>query len=72
MRVLLLALLLVGAPFMAAETEKPPASNAVRPKATGPLSAQESKFQGDWQAYDVKSSDKLYKIVPEEKPVESI
>ncbi len=50
MRILLLTILLVGAPFMAAETEpEPPASNADRPKATGPLSALEAKFQGTWK-----------------------
>jgi len=50
MRILLLTILLVGAPFMAAETEpEPPASNADNPKATGPLSAQEAKFQGTWK-----------------------
>ena len=71
MRILLLAILLVGAPLMAVETEpedpaaspeKPPASNADKPKATGPLSAQELKFQGDWQAYDVKTNKKSYKM----------
>ena len=62
MRILLLAIMLVGAPCMAVETEKPPASNADKPKATGPLSVQESKFQGDWQAYDFKSSKKSYKM----------
>ncbi len=60
MRILLLAILLVGAPFMA--PEEPPASNADKPKATGPLSAQELKFQGDWQAYDVKTNKKSYKM----------
>ncbi len=50
MRILLLAILLVVAPSMATETEqKPPASNADRPKATGPLSAEEAKFQGTWK-----------------------
>ena len=51
MRILLLTILLVGAPFVAAETEpETPASNADRPKkATGPLSAQEAKFQGTWK-----------------------
>jgi uncharacterized protein (TIGR03067 family) len=50
MRILLLTILLVGAPFMAAETEpEPPASNADNPKATGPLSAVEAKFQGTWK-----------------------
>ncbi len=50
MRFLLLTILLVGAPLMAAETEpEPPASNAARPKPTGPLSEQELKFQGTWK-----------------------
>ena len=50
MRILLLTILLVGAPFMAVETEpEPPASNAARPKPTGPLSPQEAKFQGTWK-----------------------
>ena len=48
MRILLLTILLVGAPFMAVETEpEPPASNADKP--TGPLSPQEAKFQGTWK-----------------------
>jgi uncharacterized protein (TIGR03067 family) len=71
MRILLLAILLVGAPLMAVETEpedpaaspeEPPASNADKPKATGPLSTQESKLQGDWQAYEFKSGEKSYKM----------
>ncbi len=50
MRILLLTILLVGAPLMAVETEpEPPASNADNPKATGPLSPQEAKFQGTWK-----------------------
>jgi uncharacterized protein (TIGR03067 family) len=51
MRILLLAILLVGAPFVAAETEpEPPVSDADKPKkATGPLSPQEAKFQGTWK-----------------------
>ncbi len=57
MRILLLAILLVGAPFMAADTEpEPPANNAVPPKATGPLSPQEETFQGDWKAYDFEKN----------------
>ena len=62
MRVMLLTILLAGVPFMAAETEPGDPSNADRPKATGPLSAQESKLQGVWQAYNVKSNKKLYKM----------
>ncbi len=52
MRILLLAILLVGAPFVAAETEpEPPESDADKPKtATGPLSPQEAKFQGTWKS----------------------
>ena len=50
MRILLLTILLAGAPFMAVETEpEPPASDADNPKATGPLSAAELKFQGTWR-----------------------
>ncbi len=50
MRILLLTILLVGAPLMAVETEpEPPASNADNPKATGPLSPLEAKFQGTWK-----------------------
>ncbi len=57
MRILLLTIFLVGAPFMAVETEPEPPSNAKTPKkATGPLSAQEEKFQGDWKAYGFKSN----------------
>ncbi len=60
MRILLLTILLVGAPFMAADTEpEPPANNAVPPKATGPLSPQEETFQGDWTAYDFFKSNRL-------------
>jgi len=54
MRAFLLAILLVGAPFMAADTEpEPPANKAAPPKATGPLSPQEETFQGDWKAHSV-------------------
>ena len=50
MRILLLTILLVGAPFMAVETEPEPPSDADKPrKATGPLSPQEAKFQGTWK-----------------------
>jgi len=51
MRILLLTILLVGAPFIAAETEpEPPASNPDSPKrATGPLSELEEKLQGTWR-----------------------
>ena len=60
MRILLLAILLVGAPSMAADTEpEPSANNAVPPKATGPLSPQEETFQGDWKAYDFFKSNRL-------------
>jgi uncharacterized protein (TIGR03067 family) len=60
MRILLLTILLVGAPFMAADTEpEPPANNAVPPKATGALSPQEETFQGDWKAYDLFKSNRL-------------
>ncbi len=60
MRILLLTIFLVGAPFMAVETEPEPPSNAKNPKkATGPLSAQEEKFQGDWKAYDLFKSNRL-------------
>ena len=51
MRILLLAILLVGPPCMAADTEpEPPA------RATGPLSPQEERFQGDWKAYGFESN----------------
>lgn len=51
MRILLATTLLVGAPFLAADTEpEPPA------RATGPLSTQEASFQGDWKAYDLESN----------------
>ena len=54
MRALLLTILLVGAPLMAADTApEPPA------RATGPLSPQEETFQGDWKAYDLFKSDRL-------------
>ncbi len=60
MRILLLTILLVGAPLLALETEpEPPANNAVPPKATGPLSPQEETFQGDWKAYDLFKSNRL-------------
>ena len=60
MRILLWTILLVGAPFMAADTEpEPPANNAARPKVTGPLSPQEERFQGDWKAYDFLKSNRL-------------
>ncbi len=50
MRILLLTILLVGAPFMAVETEPEPPSDAENPeKATGPLSPQEAKVQGTWK-----------------------
>ncbi len=50
MRILLLTVLLAGAPFIAAETEPEPPSDADKPKkATGPLSPQEAKFQGTWK-----------------------
>ncbi len=60
MRTFLLAILLVGAPFMAADTEpEPSANNAAPPKATGPLSPQEETFQGAWKAYDFFKSNRL-------------
>ncbi len=52
MRILLLAILLFGAPLMAADTEP-------EPPATGPLSPQEKTFQGDWKAYDFVKSNRL-------------
>jgi uncharacterized protein (TIGR03067 family) len=56
-RILLLTILLVGAPFMAADTEpEPSANNAAPPKATGPLSPQEDTFQGDWKAYSLEKN----------------
>lgn len=60
MRILLLTILLVGAPFMAVETEPEPPSDADKPKrATGPLSPQEAKFQGTWKAYNLFKSNRL-------------
>ncbi len=60
MLILLLTILLVGAPLLALETEpEPPANNAVPPKATGPLSPQEERFQGDWKAYNLFKSNRL-------------
>jgi uncharacterized protein (TIGR03067 family) len=51
MRILLLAISLVGAPCMAADTDlEPPA------RATGPLSPQEERFQGNWKAYGFESN----------------
>ena len=56
-RILLLTILLVGAPLIAADTDpEPPANNADRSKATGPLTPQEEKFQGDWKAYGFESN----------------
>jgi hypothetical protein len=50
MRILLLAILLVGVPCMVADAKpEPPA------RATGPLSPQEEIFRGEWNAYDVES-----------------
>ena len=52
MRTFLLAILLVGAPFLAADTDpEPPAS-----KATGPLAPEEERFQGDWKAYSLEKN----------------
>ena len=57
MRTFLLAILLAGAPFMAADTEpESPADKAAPPKATGSLSPQEERFQGDWKAYDFEKN----------------
>ncbi len=56
MRILFLAISLVLAPSMAAETQQePPANHADGPKATAPLTPQEEKLQGDWKAYDFHS-----------------
>lgn len=54
MRILLLAILLVGAPLMADDTEPEPPE-----RATGPLSSQEEKLQGDWKAYDFVETKRL-------------
>lgn len=63
MRMLLLTILLAGVPLTAAQAEPvEPPGNLDTPRAKGPLSAQESKFQGVWQAYDFKSNEKLYKM----------
>ncbi len=57
MRILLLAILLFGAPFVAADTEpEPPANTAAPAKATGPLSPQEERFQGDWKASEFETN----------------
>ena len=57
MRILLLTILLVGAPFMAADTEpEPPADKPAPPKATGPLAPEEERFQGDWKAYSLEKN----------------
>ena len=57
MRTLLVAILLVGVPITAADTEpEPSADNAAPPKATGPLAPEEERFQGDWNAYDYESN----------------
>ena len=50
MRILLLAILLVGAPFLAADTESEPPPS----QPTGPLSSEEERFQGDWEAYSIE------------------
>ena len=51
MRFLLFTILLVAAPFIAAETEPEPTAAGTDnpPKATGPLSPEEEKFQGTWR-----------------------
>jgi len=50
MRILLLTILLVGAPLMAVETEPEPPSDADNPKkTTGPMSPLEAKLQGTWK-----------------------
>ncbi len=51
MRVALLTILLVGAPFVFAETKpEPPSDDAVKPKVeVGPLSPLEEKLQGTWK-----------------------
>ena len=54
MRTLLLMILLVGPPLVATTEPKPPATVTDRP--TGPLSAAEERFQGDWKAYDFDSN----------------
>ena len=52
MRLMLLTILLVGAPVLAADAEpEPPAS-----KATGPLAPEEERFQGDWKAYSLEKN----------------
>lgn len=50
MRILLLTILLAGAPFMAVETEPEPPSDADNLiRTTGPLSPLEAKLQGTWK-----------------------
>ncbi len=55
MRILLPAILLFCAPFPAAHAGSRPPADAAPPKATGPLSSQEERFQGDWQAHGFDS-----------------
>ena len=56
MRSLLLAILLIAAPVASAGNEPgSSASDTAPPKASGPLSPQEERFQGDWKAYGIKS-----------------
>ena len=51
MRILLLMILLVGAPGVAAETEpEGRATAAAANRPTGPLSPEEEKFQGTWRS----------------------
>ncbi len=56
MRSLLLAVGLIVAPWMAAETgQEPPTDPATSAKATGPLTQPEQRIQGEWKAYDFES-----------------
>ena len=57
MRSVLLMILLVGAPLMAADAKaEPPADKAAPAKASGPLSPHEGRFQGDWNAHGYESN----------------
>lgn len=60
MRSVLLVTLLVSVVFLAAAIDKSATGNADSPQAAEALSAQESKLQGDWQAYDFQSNKKTY------------
>lgn len=54
-------------PPLQAPLDEPVAANAsagtaAKPKASGPLTAEETKFQGEWQAYDYASDSRTWKM----------